>query len=100
MTLSITVLTVVMPSVAFFNCHAEGLYAECHYAECLYAEYRYAQCRGATCNARKRQTNMPQKPILTLKYYTWTEVYCGKHSIVLCYRIIYDRKKFYRSGIR
>jgi len=42
MTLSITVLTVVIPSVAYFNCLAGGHYAECRYDEC-----RYAECRGA-----------------------------------------------------
>jgi hypothetical protein len=52
MTLSITVstvssavmLSVVMPTVTYFNCYAECLYAEFHYTECHGAQQTIPDC--------------------------------------------------------
>ena len=49
MTISITVLSAIMLSVAIFYCYAECRYAECHCAECIYAECRYTECLYAEC---------------------------------------------------
>jgi hypothetical protein len=35
-------LSVILLTVTYSECHTLALYAECHYAECYYAE-----CRGA-----------------------------------------------------
>jgi hypothetical protein len=48
MTLSLTVSSVIMLSVAVLYCYAESQYGECRYAECCYAECRYADSRGAS----------------------------------------------------
>ncbi len=46
-TLSKTVLSTIMMSVAIFYCYAASRYAKFRYTECRQAECCYAECLGA-----------------------------------------------------
>jgi hypothetical protein len=68
-TLSITVTSAFMLSVAFFHCYAECHYAEFRYAECRYAECQYAECRYAECGSAIKHIKMPLLILLLLPSY-------------------------------
>jgi hypothetical protein len=47
-------LSVLMLSVIYAQCHMLASFAEFHYAECRYVECRYAECRGTPRAIRKK----------------------------------------------